>query len=227
MGREARSSKRKLVIRPVEYFLIPSIMTITCDGLITDISDSGLCLLTTSQLKDRQRIVIQDKSCSSEKVAVVRWSQKFDDTFYQIGLEFTEDQTFMNIRNKRQYRRLDIKNLNMRGRMALANYLKIIDMSLNGLSIETDKKLNVGKEYILHAEYQGKIWSIKGYIVWSRLKECRSKDNGNMVPIYLAGMKLTTASSEMREIIKFIESRQRRKKRTPLFKPCPAKLCLK
>jgi hypothetical protein len=210
MEREERSSRRKLVIKPVEYFLIPSIITKTSDGLITDISDSGLCLLTTSQLKDRQRIVIQDKSCSSEKVAIVRWSQKFDDIFYKIGLEFTEDQAFMHMKDKRRYKRLSIKNLNIHGKMVLANYVKITDMSLDGLSIETDKKLHVGKEYILRVEYEGKIWPIKGYIVLSILKERKSNDKGNTVPIYEAGMKLTIAANEMREIIKFIELKQKR-----------------
>ena len=58
MEREKRRINRKLVMKTIEYFLIPSIVTKTFNGLITDISDSGVCLLTTSQLKDRQRIII-------------------------------------------------------------------------------------------------------------------------------------------------------------------------
>lgn len=217
MEREERRSKRNLVIKPVEYFLIPSIITKPSDGLITDISDSGLCLLTTSQLKDRQRIIIEDKSFSSEKFAIVRWSEKYDDMFYKIGLEFTEDQSFLNIKGKRRYKRLNIKNINIRGKMALANYIKIIDMSLDGLSIETDKTLHIGKEYILHLEYEGKTWSIKGSVAWSTLKKNERNNKGDSIPIYRAGMKLTVSSNEMREFIKFIELRQKRGEKQEYF----------
>jgi len=218
MDREKRRSNRKLVMKPIEYFLVPSIIGKTFDGLITDKSVSGVCLLTTSQLKDRQRIIIEDKSCSSEKVAIVRWSEKYDDMFYKIGLEFIEDQSFLNIKCKRRYKRLNVKNINIRGKMALANYIKIIDISLEGLSIETDKTLNLGKEYILHLEYEGKTWVLKGSIAWSKLKQNGKNNKGDTVPIYWAGMQLTISSSEMREFIKFMELRQKRgEKRENLF----------
>jgi hypothetical protein len=145
MEREGRRSKRKLINKLVEYSLLPSVTTRTFDGLITDISDAGLCLLTNSQLKYGQRIIIQHERYLSEKVAIVRWIQKFDDIFYKIGLEFSEDQAPMQIEDKRIYRRLNAKYLNAHGKTALANHIRIIDMSLDGLSIETHRKLNVGK----------------------------------------------------------------------------------
>jgi hypothetical protein len=209
MDREKRRDNRKLIMKPIEYFLVPSIIEKTFDGLITDISDNGACLLTTSQLKDRQRIIIEDKSCSSEKIAIVRWSEKYDDMFYKIGLEFTEDRSFTNIEDIRQYKRLNIKNMNIRGKVALANYIKIIDISREGLSIETDKTLHVGKGYILHLEYEGKKWSLQGSIAWSKLKQSERNNKGDTVPIYRAGMKLTISANEMREFTKFIELRQK------------------
>jgi hypothetical protein len=209
MDREKRKSNRKFIMKPIEYFLVPSIIGKTFDGLIMDISDSGVCLLTTCQLKDRQRIIIEDKSCSSEKVAIVRRSEKYNDMFYKTGLEFTEDRSFTNINCKRRYKRLNIKNINIRGKMVLANYIKIIDVSLQGLSIETDKTLNIGKEYILNVEYEGKTWTLKGSIAWSKLKQNERNNKGDTVPIYSAGMKLTASANEMRELIKFIDLRQK------------------
>jgi len=210
MNIEKRRINRKLVMKPIEYFLIPSIISKTFNGLITDISDSGVCLLTTSQLKDRQRIIIEDKSCSSEKVAIVRWSEKYDDMFYKIGLEFTEDRSFLDIKCKRRYKRLNIENINICGKMVLANYIKIIDISLEGLSIETDKTLNVGKEYILHLEYEGKTLLLKGPIVWSKLKQDERNNKGDTVPLYRAGLKLTISPNEIRELIKFIQLKKDR-----------------
>ena len=58
MDIEKRRSNRKLIMKPIDCFLVPSIIGKTFDGLIMDISDSGICLLTTSQLKDRQRIIM-------------------------------------------------------------------------------------------------------------------------------------------------------------------------
>jgi len=203
MGREGRKSKRKIINKLVEYFLIPSATTRTFDGLITDVSDCGLCLVTNSQLKYGQRIIIQDEPYLSEKVAIVRWTQKFDDIFYKIGLEFLEDQAFIQTKDKRLCRRLNTKHLHVYSKAAFTNYIRIINMSLDGLSIETDRKLNIGKEYILRFEHEGKIWPIKGYVAWSILKDCKSNEKGDVVPIYAAGMKLTIAAHEMQEMIKF------------------------
>ena len=68
MDREKRKSNRKSIMKPIEYFLVPSIIGKTCDGLIMDISDFGVCLLTTCQLKDRQRIIIKDSHVRLKKL---------------------------------------------------------------------------------------------------------------------------------------------------------------
>ena len=210
MEREHRKSKRNLVLQPIKYFLAPSIIEKNYDGVVTDISDSGLSLLTTSPLKDRQRIIMLDKSGLFEKAAIVRWSQKYDDLLYKIGLEFIEDQAFMNIKDKRRFKRLNIKNLDIKGEMAFADCIKILDISLRGLLIETYKKWNIGEEYILQIEYDGKQLPLRGYIVRSTLKEWKQDDQGNKIPIYNAGMKLTSSSNEIREILNLIGQGLRR-----------------
>jgi Tfp pilus assembly protein PilZ len=215
MEREYRKNKRIPMLQPIKYLLSPSIIEKTYDGVVTDISDSGACLLTTSPLKDRQRIIMLDKSLSFEKAAIVRWSQKYDDMFYKIGLEFIEDQAFMNIKDKRRFKRLNIKNLNIHGKMAFDNYIRILDMSLGGLLMETDKNWNIGEEYILHVEYDGKQWPIKGYIIWSVLKE--GKNNENSAPMYRAGMKLTSALNEIQELLKFIRLRLKHGEKNEYF----------
>lgn len=53
--------------------------------------------------------------------------------------------------------------------------------------------------------YNGSIWPIKGCIVWSKLKEDNSNNKKNSLLIYRAGIRITSASNEIREIIKFIE----------------------
>ena len=214
MAREDKRNTRKLVIKPVKYSLIPSVIRNTFDALAIDLSDSGICLLTTSELKNHQRIIIRDNSCSSEKVAVVKWSEQYDDMFYKVGLKFIKDRTFLKVRDKRRYTRLNIENLNMNdinGKMPLANYIKIIDMSLDGLSFETDRILNIGEEYILHLGYEEKTASVKGYITWSTLKHSERTHKGDAGNIYKSGMKLTISPDEMREFINFVKLRLRQR----------------
>ena len=153
-----------------------------------------------------------DKSCSLEKIAIVRWSQEYNDIFYKIGLEFIEDQAFMNIKDKRRYRRLNIKNLKIRSRMGFAHYIKIVDISLGGLLMETDQKWNIGEEYTLHVESEGKRWPIKGYIVRSKLKKRINDDQSNVMPVYSAGMKFTSALNDIQGLLKIcrIENKTRR-----------------
>jgi Tfp pilus assembly protein PilZ len=210
MTKEERRSKRNPVLQPIKYLLAPSIIEKSYDGVVTDISETGACLLTIAPLKDRQRIIMLDESASSEKAAIVRWSQKYDDMFYKIGVEFIEDQAFMNIKDKRRFKRLNIKNLNIKGEMANAHYIKILDISLGGLLIETDKKLNIGEEYILHMEYEGQQWPVRGYIVRSTLKEWKQDDQGNTIPIYSIGMKLTSAVNEIQDLLTCIRLRLKR-----------------
>jgi hypothetical protein len=210
MAKEERRSRRSLILKPIEFYLAPSIIGKTYDGVVTDISESGACLLTTSHLKDRQRIILLDTSCSFEKTAIVRWSQEYNDIFYKIGLEFIEDQAFMNIKDKRRYRRLNVNNLKIRSKMGFAHYIKIVDISLGGLLMETDQKWNIGEEYTLHVESEGKRWAIKGYIVRSKLKKRAKDGQGNLIPVYSAGMKFTGALNEIKELLRSVESRIKR-----------------
>jgi hypothetical protein len=55
------------------------------DGIITDISNSGICLLTNNPLCKGQKIIV---NAPSARKAIVRWSERFDSTYYAVGLEF-------------------------------------------------------------------------------------------------------------------------------------------
>lgn len=205
MEKEERRCERKLVLINTEYTLVPSPTVKTFNGVIIDTSEFGLCLLTTSHLKNGQYIVLTNNAQFCEQPAIVRWSQEYEDMFYKIGLEFRENQPGINSKDKRRHKRFMIKNRSIHGRMALVNCLKILDLSLEGLSIETDKRLNIGREYILYLEHEGKKWPIKGNIIWSALQNITGDNKNNIVPTYSSGMKISSAPSEMHEVISVIE----------------------
>jgi hypothetical protein len=62
---------------------------------------------------------------------------------------------------------------------------------------------------------------VKGHVVWSRLKEVKHDDQGNDVPIYDAGMKLTNALNEIKRLINFIELRLKQGKENRFFSVSP------
>ncbi len=57
------------------------------DGMITDMSDSKVCLLTTNPLGKGQKITINNASPFS-RTAIVRWSERIDRLYHRVGLEF-------------------------------------------------------------------------------------------------------------------------------------------
>ena len=59
-------------------------------GVIVDMSEHGICIFTTEKLTEGQKIMLRNGVSQSEKTAVVRWGEKYQDLYYRIGLEFEE-----------------------------------------------------------------------------------------------------------------------------------------
>ena len=87
---DRRRSYRKLVVKAIEYSILPSKTQETFDGVIATINESGICLLTTKHLTNGQKIAIKDNDYLSEKTATVRWSHQYDKYFYKVCLRFSE-----------------------------------------------------------------------------------------------------------------------------------------
>jgi c-di-GMP-binding flagellar brake protein YcgR len=108
---------------------------------------------------------------------------------------------------KRRYRRFRVDVMEINGRMIFADNVKILDISAGGVSLKADRRLNIGSDYTLRMEEEGKILTVKGNIVWSILSETREVPGGDIVPVYTAGMKFMNVSGEKSsEITNFIEA---------------------
>jgi hypothetical protein len=88
--KDRRRSERKAVCKAVDYVLLPSPTEEPLSGVIVDMSEHGLCIFTTEKLTEGQKIMLRNGAPQSEKTAVVRWGQKYQDLYYRIGLEFEE-----------------------------------------------------------------------------------------------------------------------------------------
>jgi hypothetical protein len=84
--------------------------------------------------------------------------------------------------------------------------VRIRDISTEGVSVESEGRLEIGRKYHLNIEYDHKSVSFKGMVIWSRL--CRSIKNPEeeIMPIYQVGIEfINTSSEEMADIKNSIE----------------------
>jgi Tfp pilus assembly protein PilZ len=112
--------------------------------------------------------------------------------------------------NTRRYERYKANLIGINGRIILAKFVKILDISIGGLSLQTEKRLNIGNEYTLKIDSKEKLFSVKGIVVWSVLNNSIKNSKGNIVPIYTAGLKFTDVSDEkIKEITDFMQTYKR------------------
>jgi Tfp pilus assembly protein PilZ len=114
------------------------------------------------------------------------------------------------MRSERKNKRYKIDSMGIKSRMVLAKYVKILNISIGGVAVQTDKRMTVGSQYTLKIESKGKTLNVKGVVVWSVLAESIRDTRHNIIPIYTAGMKFTDTSPEKTgEIVDFIEAHKR------------------
>jgi len=111
---------------------------------------------------------------------------------------------------ERKNKRYKLDPTEIKSRMVLAKYVKILNMSVGGVAVHTDKRMIVGSQCALKIESKGKILNVKGVVVWSVLGESIRDTRDNIIPIYTAGMKFTDSSPDKtNEIVDFIEAHKR------------------
>jgi len=119
------------------------------------------------------------------------------------------------LEDKRRYKRYTLDITDVRSDMIFATDVTILDISLGGISLKADKRLNPGVEYIIKIRARDEMINLRGEVVWASLSEQRETPNGNVIPIYKAGLKFTHLSDEKSsEIMKFIEHYRREVDRT-------------
>jgi hypothetical protein len=110
----------------------------------------------------------------------------------------------------RRYKRFKVDVMEITGKMMLATYVRINDISIGGVSLKTDRLMRIGSEYALRIEGRGKILSVRGIVIWSLLGESISDPEGNIIPLYTAGMKFADGLfGKEKEIADFIEANKR------------------
>lgn len=114
------------------------------------------------------------------------------------------------MRERRRHERFIVGILEITDTMTFARDVKIHDISVGGVAVTVDKRLDLGGEYTLKIEGKGRDLSLRGVVVWSLLSESLMDAHGNVVPVYKAGLKFIDLSQgQVSEIESFIEDHKR------------------
>jgi Tfp pilus assembly protein PilZ len=108
---------------------------------------------------------------------------------------------------KRRYKRYGVNLFSIHGKMPLANSVQILNISVGGVLIKIDRRLDIGSKYLLKLESYEKILAIQMTVKRCSLSESQKDSKGNVVPYYTAGMEYVNLSSEkIDEIADFIRN---------------------
>jgi hypothetical protein len=105
---------------------------------------------------------------------------------------------------RRKHKRYKVEGL--QGYLYILSDLVITNISIGGMAIETEKRLDIDREYIFRIRNGGAFTSIKGRSVWSFLGQVEEKHTGNLIPIYKTGIMFTDLLDSRGEtVLNFID----------------------
>jgi c-di-GMP-binding flagellar brake protein YcgR len=114
------------------------------------------------------------------------------------------------MQNRRRYKRYKTDVMEMNGKMVITKSLQVVDISIDGICLKTETRLNIGGEYSLKMKGKEKTLTVKGAVAWALLSENSVDSYGNIIPVYKAGMKFIDVSKEkINEIVNFIEEHRK------------------
>ncbi len=104
----------------------------------------------------------------------------------------------------RKFRRYEVDSVH--GKMAYLSDINILNISMDGAAIATTQRLSLDREYALKLNYESSSLTLRGKIVWSVLSHSKTLKNGEVVPVYKAGVKFTNVlTDKATELINYIE----------------------
>jgi len=92
------------------------------------------------------------------------------------------------MRTMRKHKRFKLDLLDLSSKISLVGKVELIDISLSGVALKADRKLNIGKECLMMLGYEGKHINVKGIVVRSELSGIEERADGGNVTIYSAGI---------------------------------------
>ena len=108
---------------------------------------------------------------------------------------------------KRAHKRYAVNLLDITSAIIQVNNIEIIDISLNGISLHANRRLNIGEQYSVKIQAKEKALSFKGVVIWSKISRIHNGSQCDVIPVYSAGLKFIDVSKSFVDDINiFIES---------------------
>ena len=60
------------------------------------------------------------------------------------------------MQDKRRHKRYNLDLVEVNGKMSLTDKVEVLDISLGGVALKADRRLNIGKEYMIKLQEKGK-----------------------------------------------------------------------
>ncbi|MBI5025449.1 MAG: PilZ domain-containing protein [Nitrospirae bacterium] len=125
----------------------------------------------------------------------------YPDRLYHCQGQAMEEKKYI---EKRKYSRYAVEGVT--GNLLFATNVRIINISTSGVAIESTRRVDINREYILRFEYKGNKVSLKCAVMWSFLYGMEKNEKGETIPIYRAGMQISEEQNEkINTLMKFIE----------------------
>lgn len=110
-------------------------------------------------------------------------------------------------RERRRHKRYKVEGAAVYGEMLFKKEVNVLDMSVSGIALLTDRQLKIGIEYVLNLQDEEQTISAKAVVVRSMLSHSKTDGSGNVIPLYFVGMQFTNLSEQKtREILRFIDN---------------------
>jgi Tfp pilus assembly protein PilZ len=160
------------------------------------------------EIKGRRAVNVKGVVAWSKVKGIRRRRSGESVTVYAAGMRFTEvirddvsiSRTRRDTRRFARYRLDDFK-----GRMVFASHVSVLDLSLGGVAILADRRLDIGSEYTLTLERGRREVLVKGVVTWSAVSGLRKRPMGESVAEYAAGLQFTdVVSGRARNLIELL-----------------------
>ena len=90
--------------------------------------------------------------------------------------------------DKRHYKRFMLEGQYVLSRMNFSTEVDLIDISLGGASINTDRKLNVGESYDCRIREGEQVMSVAGTVIWQEPVKPKTEDKTEAADNYYVGL---------------------------------------
>ncbi len=108
---------------------------------------------------------------------------------------------------QRRYTRLIIKSMDMKCKLHFNAEAKVVNISLDGACISSDKPLKIGSEYELHLMSGSDVITLDGEVVWEKIVQPKKGAKGSSkAMVYHVGIKFRDVlTNKGRQVLEFLE----------------------